>query len=71
MKAVSVDSVEKDSAAAASGLQKGDLIIGINNTPIASLGDLRKAIDAKPPVLALNIQRGNDEIYLLLRNTPR
>ena len=30
-----------------------------------------KTIDAKPPVLALNIQRGNEEIYLLLRNTPR
>ncbi|MDX7017918.1 PDZ domain-containing protein, partial [Klebsiella aerogenes] len=55
----------------ASGLQKGDLIIGINNMPIGSLGDLRKTIDAKPPVLALNIKRGNEEIYLLLRNSSR
>ncbi|SPZ01467.1 protease [Proteus mirabilis] len=71
VKAVAVDSVEKGSAAAASGLQKGDLIIGINNMPIGSLGDLRKTIDAKPPVLALNIKRGNEEIYLLLRNSSR
>ena len=63
--------MEKGSAAAASGLQKGDLIIGINNMPIGSLGDLRKTIDAKPPVLALNIKRGNEEIYLLLRNSSR
>ncbi len=71
VKAVAVDSVEKGSAAATSGLQKGDLIIGINNMPIGSLGDLRKTIDAKPPVLALNIKRGNEEIYLLLRNSSR
>lgn len=71
MKGVIVDSVEKGSLAERSGLQKGDIIIGINRIGIKSIGEVRKEIEKKEPVIALNIKRGNEEIYLLLRNTTR
>lgn len=71
MKGVMVDSVEKGSLAAGAGLQKGDIIIGINREAIKSIGDVRKEIEKKEPIIALNIKRGNEEIYLMLRNTAR
>lgn len=66
-KGVKVDSVEKGSSAALSGLQKDDVIIGLNRTPVQNLAELRKLLEAKPPLLALNIIRGSDNIYLLLQ----
>ena len=49
------------------GLKKGDVIVGANQQPVKNIADLRKIFDAKPPVLALNIQRGDASIYLLLQ----
>lgn len=34
---------------------------------VKNIADLRKIFDAKPSVLALNIQRGDASIYLLLQ----
>ncbi|CAK9884005.1 MAG: Periplasmic serine endoprotease DegP [Candidatus Erwinia impunctatus] len=65
IKGVKVDSVKPGSAAARIGLKKDDIILGINQQPIANLGELRKILDSKPPVLALNIKRGDTTIYLL------
>lgn len=66
-KGVSIDSVEKGSAAAQIGLHKDDIIIGINRERIHSIAELRKVMEAKPSVIALNVVRGNESIYLLLR----
>ncbi|MCK8564980.1 serine endoprotease DegQ [Yersinia ruckeri] len=66
-KGVKIDSVAKGSPAAQAGLQKDDVIIGINRQRIQDITQLRKALEAKPPVMALNIIRGNETIYLLLR----
>lgn len=49
----------------------GDLIIGVNNQRVMTIVELRKIIDGKPSVLALNILRGDDNIYLLLNNAGR
>ena len=49
------------------GLQKGDVIIGINRQRVESITALRKVLAAKPPVMALNIVRGGETIYLLMR----
>lgn len=70
-KGVNIDAVQKDSPAAMSGLQPGDLIIGVNNQRVMTIVELRKIIDSKPSVLALNILRGDDNIYLLLNNAGR
>jgi serine protease DegQ len=66
-KGVMVDDVVKDSPAEQIGLHKGDVIIGINRDQIANISDLRKILATKPPVMALNIVRGDESIFLLLR----
>ncbi|WON76330.1 serine endoprotease DegP [Serratia sp. UGAL515B_01] len=66
-KGVKVDSVKAGSAAARIGLKKGDLILGVNQQPVENLGELRKILDSKPTVLALNILRGDTSLYLLMR----
>ncbi|POP45538.1 serine endoprotease DegQ [Superficieibacter electus] len=66
-KGITVDEVEKDSAAAQAGLHKGDVITGINRERIHSIAEMRKALESKPSIIALNIVRGNENIYLLLR----
>ncbi|MFH7094448.1 hypothetical protein ACHWI2_17905, partial [Klebsiella pneumoniae] len=35
--------------------------------PVKNIADLRKIFDARPPVLALNIQRGGVPFCLLLQ----
>lgn len=64
-KGVHVDAVKAGSTAARIGLRKGDVILGVNQQSIANLGELRKVLDTKPAVLALNIKRGNAVLYLL------
>ncbi|MGL5006217.1 MAG: Do family serine endopeptidase [Plesiomonas sp.] len=64
---VQVTKVDKGSSAARVGLQNGDVIVGINRQPIANLGELRKVLDSKPPVIAMNILRGDASLYILLR----
>ncbi len=49
------------------GLHKDDIIIGLNRQRIHSIAELRKVLEGKPPVIALNVIRGNESIYLLLR----
>ncbi|MEW5288658.1 serine endoprotease DegQ [Erwinia papayae] len=66
-KGVSVDTVDKSTPAEQSGLQKGDVIVGLNRSPVGNLAELRKLLEAKPPLMALNIIRGDQNIYLLLR----
>lgn len=66
-KGVVISGVEKGSPAAQIGLHKDDVIIGINRQPTQSIAELRKVLEAKPAVIALNVIRGNESIYLLLR----
>lgn len=66
-KGVSIENVEKGSAAAQAGLHKDDVIIGVNRERVSTIAEVRKLMASKPPVVALHIVRGNDSIYLLLR----
>ncbi|MDR0805567.1 MAG: Do family serine endopeptidase [Enterobacteriaceae bacterium] len=66
-KGVAIKDVAKGSQAAQSGLKAGDVIIGVNRDRVQNIGELRKIIDSKPNILALNILRGEDNIYLILR----
>ncbi|MFK3662969.1 serine endoprotease DegP [Scandinavium sp. NPDC088450] len=66
-KGVVVNGVKGGSPAAQIGLKKGDVIIGANQQPVKNIADLRKILDSKPSVLALNIQRGDSTIYLLMQ----
>ncbi len=66
-KGVRVDSVKAGSAAARIGLKKGDVILGVNQQAVSNLGELRKILDTKPSVLALNVKRGDSSLYLLMQ----
>jgi serine protease Do len=66
-KGVIVNSVKGNTPAARIGLKKGDIIIGVNQQVVNNIAELRKILDAKPSVMALNIQRGDTTIYLLMQ----
>lgn len=34
---------------------------------LKSIAELRKVLEAKPAVIAVNVMRGNESIYLLMR----
>lgn len=66
-KGVVISDIEKGSPAAQVGLHKDDVIIGINRQSTQSIAELRKVLEAKPAVIAVNVMRGNESIYLLMR----
>lgn len=66
-KGIVLNDVEKGSAAAQVGLHKDDVIVGINRQRVQSIAEMRKLLEAKPAIIALNVMRGNESIYLLLR----
>lgn len=64
---VKIDAVANNSAAAQIGLLADDVIVGVNRQRIANLAELRKALENRSGVAALNIQRGNTNLYVLIR----
>lgn len=64
---VKIDNVKKQSPAEQLGLQKGDVIIGVNRHKVHNLADLRKILEQKPNIIALNIQRGNTNLFIVTR----
>ncbi|MTD37887.1 serine endoprotease DegQ [Erwinia sp. CPCC 100877] len=62
-----INSLEKGSPAAQAGLHKGDVIIGVNRERVRTIEQMRKIVESKPAIVALNVVRGSDNIYLLLR----
>lgn len=66
-KGIQVEDVLKDSPAYNIGLHKGDIIIGVNRERVQNISQLRKTLNEKPAVMALNIIRGETNIFLLIR----
>lgn len=66
-KGIVLDSVEKSSPAAQAGLHQEDVIIGVNRDRVRSIAEMRKIMESKPTIIALQIVRGNDTLYILLR----
>ena len=66
-KGIRLDTVEKSSPAAQAGLHQEDVIIGVNRNRVQSIAELRKVMESKPAVIALQVMRGNESIYILLR----
>jgi len=64
---VKVTAVEQGSSAEAYQLQKDDIIIGVNRQRVKNLAEFRKIVEKQSGVLALNIQRGERTIYLVIR----
>jgi len=55
-------------AAALAGVQPGDIILGINGRSIESVKQLRDAVKGAPENVALLVQRGDDQLFIPLRN---
>ena len=66
-KGIYVTAVEKSSPAAQAGLHQDDVIVGVNRTRVQSIAEMRRVLESKPAVIALQIIRGNDTLYILLR----
>jgi Do/DeqQ family serine protease len=64
---IDIKSVVEESPAAFIGLQKGDIISGINRTRIKSIGELRSYLNDNKGVFAINIIRGNSTLFLMIR----
>ncbi len=67
IKGVKVTRVEKGSPAESYQLEIDDIIIGVNRQRVKNIADLRAIMDSNPSILALNIQRGDRTIYLVVR----
>ena len=65
-KGVKVDDVKKGTPAEQVGLEKDDVIIGVNREPIDNLAALRKILETKPDLIALSIVRKGQNMYLLM-----
>ncbi len=61
---VEVKSIQENSPAAKLNLQKGDIIVEANKTPVNSVEDLEKALQKQKDFIALRIIRGNAVIYI-------
>ena len=60
-------SVEPGSAADRAGLRPGDIVTAVNRTPVASAADLAKVVRQQQGRIALNVQRGDAQTYVLVR----
>lgn len=60
-----LESVAVGSPAAQIGLQKDDVIIGINRETVHTLDDVEKVMKSDPAITVLHIARGGDRLYLL------
>ena len=64
---VMIQAIQQHSNADRSDLKKGDLIVGVNRKRVINIDNLKNIINSKPPIIALNILRGNNELYLILK----
>ncbi len=59
--------VERNSAAARAGLKKGDIISNANRVPVNDLEDLKRAAKRSDQGILLNLVRGDNALFLLVR----
>ncbi|WDE06130.1 Do family serine endopeptidase [Thalassomonas viridans] len=64
---VLVKDIQRDSPAQLIGLKAGDIINGINRKRIKNIAELRNYLKNPKGVMALNVIRGNSQLYLMIR----
>ncbi|HEU4515753.1 MAG TPA: DegQ family serine endoprotease [Steroidobacteraceae bacterium] len=58
---------DADGPAAIAGVERGDVILAVNNRPVTSIGEFRTAVNASSGTVALLIQRDGAEIFIPVR----
>ncbi|MFO1351524.1 MAG: DegQ family serine endoprotease [Gammaproteobacteria bacterium] len=66
-KGVIVADVQPDSPAAYYGLRPDDLIVAVNRKPVNSVAELKKVLESANRVLALNVQRGDTALFIIVQ----
>jgi len=64
---VLVTNVVQGSRAFRSGLEIGDIITAVNRAPVTSRSELAAALDANAGTVAMNVLRGNQQLFLIMR----
>nr|WP_136251825.1 DegQ family serine endoprotease [Ningiella ruwaisensis] len=65
--AVEVTEVIENSPAARIGLRTGDVVVGVNRKRISSVSSMAESIEEANGVIALNVQRGNSNLFVIIR----
>ena len=63
---IMVGNLDNRSRAAAAGLRPGDRILAINRQSVESLSDVNEILNQDPGVIALNVQRDDQQMLLIL-----
>jgi len=66
-KGVLISGVEQGSPASAADLQAGDLILEVDRTPVASIGEFRKALGRAKDRVLLLVKRQGASLFVVLR----
>ncbi len=59
--------LESGSRADRAGLEAGDIIVAVNQVPVASVAELRQQVEGVDRAIALTVQRGSARIFLVVR----
>ncbi len=59
--------VPAGSPAERSGLRAGDVVVAVNRTPVRSVQELTAALRAAPSAIALNVVRGDSQLFIVVR----
>ena len=59
--------VPSGSPAERSGLRAGDVVVAVNRTPVRSVQELTAALRAAPSAIALNVVRGDSQLFIVVR----
>ena len=62
-----INAVAERSPAAALGLEKGDVIVGVSRSRVTTTKELRDILTKSSGVIALQVQRGDRILYVLIR----
>lgn len=64
---IRISELERGVPAIRLGLEKDDIIIGVNRQRVHNVAELRTALQQQQGVIAIHVQRGQQTLYVLLR----
>jgi S1-C subfamily serine protease len=67
VRGVVVARIEPGSDAQRSQLAEGDVVVAVNRTPVTSVAELRQALATARRPIALNVMRGEAQIFVVIR----